>query len=123
MREAFFADTYLTSTNALTEEGELYNVDGNGNRVAAMLFGPKQVIVVAGYNKIVADMEAACRRIEKIAAPANVVRLGLSAPCAQTGECMHCHSEGRICCDYVRMGMQRTPGRIKVIIVGEPLGY
>ena len=58
MREAFFADTYLTSTNALTEEGELYNVDGNGNRVAAMLFGPKQVIVVAGYNKIVADMEA-----------------------------------------------------------------
>lgn len=81
MREAFFADTYLTSTNALTEEGELYNVDGNGNRVAAMLFGPKQVIVVAGYNKIVADMEAACRRIEKIAAPAKCAPGSFSTLC------------------------------------------
>lgn len=123
MRDAFFADTYFTSTNALTEEGELYNVDGNGNRVAAMLFGPRQVIVVAGTNKIVADMEEAKRRVEKIAAPANVLRLGLSAPCAAAGECMHCRSDERICCDYVRIGMQRTPGRIKVIIVGETLGY
>ena len=123
MREAFFADTYFTSTNALTEEGELYNVDGNGNRVAAMLFGPKQVSVVAGYNKIVADGEEAVRRVEKVAAPANAVRLGLPAPCATVGECVHCRSDGRICCDYVRMGMQRTPGRVKVIIVGETLGY
>ncbi|MDD3192515.1 MAG: lactate utilization protein [Oscillospiraceae bacterium] len=123
MRDAFSADTYFTSTNALTEEGELYNVDGNGNRVAAMLFGPRQVIVVAGYNKIVEDMDAAVRRVEKVAAPANVARLGLASPCAQTGECVHCRSKGRICCDYVRMGMQRTPGRVKVIIVGQQLGY
>ena len=98
-------------------------MDGNGNRVAAMLFGPRQVIVVAGTNKIVADMEEAKRRVEKIAAPANVLRLGLSAPCAAAGECMRCRSDERICCDYVRIGMQRTPGRIKVIIVGETLGY
>ncbi len=123
MRDAFFADTYLTSTNALTETGELYNVDGNGNRVAAMLFGPRQVIVVAGYNKIVADMEEAVRRVEQVAAPANVARLGLSAPCAKEGRCVHCRGDGHICCDFVRMGMQRTANRIQVILVGEPLGY
>lgn len=122
-REAFFADTYFTSTNALTEQGELYNVDGNGNRVAAMIFGPKQVIVVAGYNKIVADIAEAVRRNEKISAPANVKRLHTGAPCGETGECMHCKSAGRICCQFVTMGYQRTKDRIKVILVGEELGY
>ncbi|MBQ1237933.1 MAG: lactate utilization protein [Oscillospiraceae bacterium] len=123
MRKAFFADSYFASSNAITEEGELYNVDGNGNRVAAMIYGPSQVIVVAGYNKIVADMGEAVTRLEKIASPANVMRLDLPAPCKITGQCMNCRSEGRICCQFVKMGFQRNAGRVKVILVGEELGY
>lgn len=123
MRKAFVSDTFFTSTNALTEDGELYNVDGNGNRVSAMIFGPKQVIVVAGVNKIVADMDEAVRRVETVAAPKNTVRLDCGTPCAKTGECAHCHSDRRICCSYVRLAQQRVPGRIKVIIVNESLGY
>lgn len=122
-RRAFVSDTFLCSTNALTEEGELYNVDGNGNRVSAMIFGPKQVIVVAGTNKIVKDMAQAVRRVETVAAPKNTVRLGCDTPCAKTGECAHCRSNERICCSYVRLGQQRVQDRIKVIIVDEELGY
>lgn len=123
MRRAFVSDTFLSSTNALTEDGELYNVDGNGNRVAAMIYGPKQVIVVAGVNKIVKNMDEAVRRVETIAAPKNTVRLDCGTPCAVTGECAHCHSDRRICCSYVRLAQQRVPDRIKVIIVNENLGY
>ncbi|MDE7193166.1 MAG: lactate utilization protein [Oscillospiraceae bacterium] len=123
MRAAFNSDTFITSTNALTEEGELYNVDGNGNRVSAMIFGPRQVIVVAGVNKIVKDMEEAVRRVETIAAPKNTVRLECDTPCARTGKCAHCHSDSRICCSYVRLAQQRVPNRIKVIIVNQELGY
>ncbi len=122
-RKAFVSDTFFSSTNAITEEGELYNVDGNGNRVSAMIFGPKQVIIVAGVNKIVKDMEEAVRRVELVAAPKNTVRLSCETPCAKTGECAHCHSDSRICCSYVRLGQQRVPDRIKVIIVNENLGY
>ena len=116
-RKAFVSDTFFSSTNAITEDGELYNVDGNGNRVSAMIFGPKQVIIVAGVNKIVV------RRVELVAAPKNTVRLSCETPCAKTGECAHCHSDSRICCSYVRLGQQRVPDRIKVIIVNENLGY
>lgn len=123
MRAAFNSDTFITSTNALTEEGELYNVDGNGNRVSAMIFGPRQVIVVAGVNKIVKDMAEAVRRVETVAAPKNTVRLECDTPCARTGECAHCHSDSRICCSYVRLAQQRIPNRIKVIIVDRELGY
>lgn len=123
MRAAFNSDTFITSTNALTEDGELYNVDGNGNRVSAMIFGPRQVIVVAGVNKIVKDMEEAVRRVETIAAPKNTVRLECDTPCARTGECSHCRSDSRICCSYVRLAQQRVPNRIKVIIVNQELGY
>lgn len=122
-RKAFTSDTFLTSTNALTEDGELYNVDGNGNRVSAMIYGPKQVIVVAGKNKIVRDMEQAVCRVETVAAPKNAARLGCETPCAKTGACAHCRSEARICCSYVRLGQQRVKDRIKVIIVDEELGY
>lgn len=122
-RKAFFSDTFLSSTNALTEEGELYNVDGNGNRVSAMIFGPKQVIVVAGINKLVKDMDEAVRRVETVAAPKNSVRLNCETPCAKTGECAHCRSDARICCSYVRLAQQRVPDRIKVIIVNQELGY
>lgn len=123
MRKAFVSDTFLASTNALTENGELYNVDGNGNRVSAMIFGPKQVIVVTGVNKIVKDLEEAEKRVEQTAAPMNTVRLEKNTPCAKTGVCGHCHSDDRICCAYVTLSQQRVPDRIKVIIVGEKLGY
>lgn len=121
-RETFSADTYLCSTNALTEQGELFNVDGNGNRVAAMLYGPDQVIVVCGVNKIVKDLKEAEERIKKIAAPVNTKRLNKNTPCTKVGYCMDCNSDDRICCDYVIMKKQRN-NRIKVIIVNKNLGY
>ena len=123
MRKAFISDTFLASANAITENGELYNVDGNGNRVSAMIFGPKQVIIVAGVNKIVKDLDEARKRVETIAAPKNTVRLEKATPCAKTGVCGHCHSDDRICCSYVTLAQQRVPDRIKVIIVNENLGY
>lgn len=120
-RKTFSADTYLCSTNALTEQGELLNVDGNGNRVAAMLYGPDQVIVICGVNKIVKDLKEAEERIKKIAAPVNAKRLNKNTPCTKVGYCMDCNSD-RICCDYVIMKKQRN-NRIKVIIVKKELGY
>jgi L-lactate utilization protein LutB len=122
-RKCFSADAYFTSTNALTEDGELYNVDGNGNRVAAMLFGPDKVIVIAGMNKIVPDADAAIERVRNIAAPANAVRLARKTPCTTVGHCMDCTSPERICNSYSLIGRQFTKGRIKVIIVGCDLGY
>lgn len=122
-RAAFSSDFYLCSTNAVTESGELYNVDGNSNRVAAMLYGPDRVIVVAGINKLVVDLAEADRRMKTIAAPANATRLSCATPCVQTGRCENCKTEARICCNAVTMGPQRHPGRVTVILVGEPLGY
>jgi Uncharacterised ACR, YkgG family COG1556. len=122
-RKAFFADAYLTGTNAITEKGELFNVDGRGNRVAAMIYGPEKVIVVAGYNKIVADVDEAVNRVRQTAAPANAARLSRKTPCAVTGCCQDCMSSDRICSSYVVLRHQLVPDRIKVIIVGEELGY
>ena len=122
-RKAFSCDYYICGTNAVTENGELYNVDGNGNRVAAMLFGPQNVIVIVGYNKIVCDLDAAKRRVKEIAAPSNAVRLARETPCAKTGKCADCKSPGRICASGVVLTRQIKPERIKVILVGEELGY
>ena len=133
-RGAFTADVFLTSANAITEDGLLYNVDGTSNRVAAILYGPDSVIVVAGYNKIVKDMDEAMDRLRTIAAPRNTVRLNCNTYCAKTGKCVSlnnpdsrigdgCKSEQRICCNYVVSAQQRHIERIKVIIVGEKLGY
>lgn len=129
-RDAFFADNFVTSSNAVTENGELVNVDGNANRVAAMLYGPESVIVVVGKNKIVKDTAAGFERIRKIAAPKNVQRLNCKTYCAKAGECKGngnigsgCFSEQRICCDYVVSSYQRFENRIKVIICAEDLGY
>lgn len=122
-RDTFFCDVYLASSNAVTEQGELFNVDGNSNRVAAMLYGPKSVIVIAGYNKIVPDLAHAVQRLEQIAAPANAKRLSCKTPCAVTGVCQHCRGDARICSSYVVMSHQRQAGRVKVILVGEELGY
>lgn len=122
-RKTFFADTFFTGSNAITEEGFLYNVDGRGNRVAPMLYGPKKVVVVIGINKIVSNLEEAEIRMQKIAAPANCVRLNKTNPCTVTGECMNCSSKTRICNLYTVIKRQLTKGRISVIIVNKQLGY
>lgn len=129
-RDAFFADNFLMSSNAVTQNGELINVDGNGNRVAALIYGPESVIVVVGANKIVENTAKGFERIRKIAAPKNVKRLGCETHCAVCGECVGndnigsgCFSEKRICCDYVVSSFQRFKDRIKVIICAEELGY
>ena len=122
-RKSFFADAYVVSSNAVTEEGQLYNVDGNGNRVAAMLYGPDKVIVIVGVNKIVKDVQAAAERCKQVAAPANNVRLTTNNPCSKIGTCMDCKSPTRICNNYVLIGRQGRKDRIKVIIVGKELGY
>lgn len=122
-RKNFFADVFLTSSNAVTENGELYNVDGTGNRVAAMLYGPDKVIVIVGINKIVKDVEQAVKRVKETAAPANNVRLNKANPCTKVGQCMDCKSEGRICNEYTLIKRQGVKGRIHVIIVNKELGY
>lgn len=122
-RQSFSADTFVCSTNALTEEGELYNIDGNGSRVAAMIYGPEQVIIVAGINKIVRNLDEAEKRVRNYAAPLDAKRLGKDTPCASLGYCADCKSEERICNDFVVIKRQFTKGRIKVIIVGKQLGY
>lgn len=121
--KSFDCDFFFCSSNAVTEEGELYNVDGTGNRVAAMLYGPRNVVVIAGWNKIVKDIAAADQRVREHAAPANCIRLGRNTPCAKTGVCMDCKSEQRICADKVIMSKQIIPERVKVILVAEELGY
>lgn len=123
LHKAFVSDTFFASSNAVTEDGELYNVDGRGNRVSAMIYGPTQVVLIVGVNKIVRDMEEAVCRVEQVAAPKNTKRLNSGTPCEITGSCAHCRSRGRICCSYVRMAQQRVKDRIKVIIVNESLGY
>ena len=122
-RKSFFADAYFTSTNAITENGELYNVDGNGNRVAAMLYGPDKVIVICGKNKIVKDVDAAIERNEQFSAPANAKRLDTKTPCKVSGYCMDCKSSDRICCEYTLIKRQRSQGRIHVIFIDENFGY
>lgn len=119
----FSADTFLCSTNALTEDGELYNIDGNGSRVAPMIYGPKQVIIVAGINKIVRNIEEAERRVRNYTAPIDAKRLGKDTPCTNIGHCVDCKSPNRICNDFVIIRGQFTKDRIKVIIVGKQLGY
>lgn len=133
-RKSFFADVYISSANAITEDGVLYNVDGNSNRIAAIAYGPESVIIIAGYNKIVRNLEQAEIRVKSEAAPPNCVRLGIDSYCANEGECISlaksdrqiydgCKGDGRICCNYLISAQQRHKGRIKVIIVGEELGY
>ncbi|MBR2805197.1 MAG: lactate utilization protein [Oscillospiraceae bacterium] len=123
MQFAFSCDYYLMSSNAITEDGELYNIDGVGNRVAALSYGPKHVIIVAGVNKIVKDLDAARERLTKTAVTRNLERLGLEAPCINKGRCFDCRSEGRLCATKTVTAYTRFPGRIKIIIVNEELGF
>jgi L-lactate utilization protein LutB len=122
-RRQLNSDVFITSANALTETGELVNIDGAGQRVAAMIFGPKRVIVVAGTNKIVKDVDSAVRRARNVAAPINAWRLKVRTPCAQTGVCSDCDSRDRIC--NITTIIHRAPSLTDttVILVDEPLGY
>lgn len=119
----FSADTFICSTNAITESGELYNIDGNGSRVAPMIYGPKQVILVAGANKIVRDTEEAERRVRQYAAPLDAKRLNKDTPCTKLGYCIDCKSPNRICNDFIIIRGQFIKDRIKVIIIGKEFGY
>ncbi len=119
----FLADTFLCSTNALTEDGKLYNIDGNGSRVAPMIYGPKQVIIVAGINKLVQNIEDAEKRVRNYAAPIDAKRLNKATPCTKLGHCVDCKSPNRICNDFVTITGQFVKDRIKVIIVAKALGY
>lgn len=121
-KESLLADVFLMSTNALTMDGKLVNIDGAGNRVAALVFGPPKVIIVAGINKIVSDVEAAVQRIKNYIAPIHARRRGFSLPCAQTGRCVDCHALRRFCNAVVTIEHQYQKDRIIVIIVGEELG-
>lgn len=116
------ADCFITGTNAITESGELVNVDGYGNRVAAQICGPKKVIIVAGKNKVVADIAAAVIRTRNVAAPLNAKRLNKDTPCVKTGRCMDCSSADRICNFTTIIHKSRPQGRICVILVDEELG-
>lgn len=115
-------DLFLSSANAITERGEIINVDGNGNRTNSTTYGPKKVIIIAGYNKIVPDINAGLERVKNVAAPMNAKRLNLSLPCAETGRCHDCRTEARIC--RIISIMQRKPGGtdVSVYLINEDLG-
>ena len=117
------ADYYLMSTNAITINGELVNIDGRANRVSCLCWGPQNVIIIAGMNKVASDVESAVQRVRNIAAPPNCVRLNKNTPCAQTGKCGDCYSSESICSQFLITRRSSTPNRIKVILVGEELGY
>lgn len=122
-REILFADFFLMSSNAITVDGELVNVDGRGNRIAFLAYGPKNVILICGMNKITADVDSAIKRIKTLAAPANAVRLNRSTPCAITGICGDCQSPDCICANTIITRRSHIKGRVKVILVGEELGF
>lgn len=122
-RKAFCADYYLMSANAITLDGQLVNIDGTGNRVAALAYGPEHIIVIAGMNKVASDLDAAIGRAHNIAAPPNAMRLNLKTPCAVDGVCHNCLSPSKICNILEVTHYNRFPGRIQVILVGENLGF
>lgn len=123
-RRAFYADYYLSSVNAMSEDGEIVNIDGNGNRVAAITFGPKRVILVVGINKVAQNLDTAISRARSLAAPVNMMRFAdLNTPCKHDGMCHDCKSPDSIC-NYIQIMRNSHPvGRHIVVIVGEELGY
>ena len=123
MLKAYDADYFLTSANAITEDGVMVNIDGNSNRVSAIAQGPKHVIAIVGMNKVCDDVDGAMKRARNVAAPINAQRFGLSTPCAKTGSCMNCKSPDTICCQFLITRYSRHEGRIHVILVNDSLGF
>ena len=122
-RKGFFSDIYFTSTNALTTDGYLYNIDYTGNRVASMIFGPKEVYVIAGKNKVFDSEASAIEHVKNVACPANCARYNRNTPCVKLGKCMECASDEKLCSAYVKMGFQKEVNRIKVIVLNEEHGF
>ena len=123
MRECFNADFFITGANAISLDGQMVNIDGNGNRVGMIVYGPKNIIVVAGMNKVCATVEDAVKRARTVAAPMNQQRFGLNNPCTCTGVCADCHGESSICNQILITRNSKPAGRIKFVLVGEELGF
>ncbi|WP_026511313.1 lactate utilization protein [Butyrivibrio sp. LC3010] len=123
MLAAYDADVFLSSANAMTDDGIIINIDGNANRVSAIAQGPKKVIFIVGMNKVCPDVDSAMKRARNVAAPINAQRFGLATPCAKTGKCMDCKSPDTICCQFLMTRYSRHEGRIHVILVDENLGF
>lgn len=123
MLAAYDADFFLASVNAMTEDGQLVNIDGNANRVSAIAQGPKQVLFIVGMNKVCSDLDSAMKRARNVAAPVNAQRFGLDTPCAKTGSCMDCKVPDTICCQFLITRYSKHPGRIHVILVNDELGF
>ncbi len=123
MLKGYDADFFLSSANAMTDDGVLVNIDGNSNRVSMIAQGPKKVIFIVGMNKVCSDVDAAMKRARNVAAPINAQRFGLSTPCSKTGACANCKSPDTICCQFLVTRYSRHAGRIHVILVGESLGF
>ena len=122
MHQALNCGSFIMSSNAITEDGQLFNIDGKGNRVAALCYGPQNIIVIAGMNKVVQNMDAAYSRVRGFAAPANAQRFDIDTPCKKIGECADCLSGSTICAQFVTTRICKPAGRIKVVLVGEELG-
>ncbi|MBP3759613.1 MAG: lactate utilization protein [Firmicutes bacterium] len=120
---AYDADVFLSSTNAMTEDGILVNIDGNSNRVSAIAHGPKKVVMIVGMNKVCSDVDGALKRARNVAAPINAQRFGITTPCTQTGSCMNCKSADTICCNFLITRYSRHTDRIHVILVNDSLGF
>ena len=120
---AYDADVFLASTNAITEDGVLVNIDGNANRVSAMAYGPKKLVLVVGMNKVTLDLDSAMKRARNVAAPRNAKRFGVKTPCTVTGSCADCKCPDTICCQFLITRYSRHRDRIHVILVGEELGF
>ncbi len=121
--QIFLADSYVMSSNAITLDGELVNIDARGNRVAMLCYGPAQVIVIMGMNKLAPDLDSAISRARNLAAPPNALRLSRKTPCVHVGHCRDCYNADSICSQILITRRSGEPGRIKVILVGEELGY
>ena len=123
MLAAYDADVFLSSANAITEDGILVNIDGNSNRASAIAQGPRKVVFIVGMNKVCDDIDGAIKRARNVAAPINAQRFGLNTPCARTGSCMNCKSPDTICCQFLITRFSRHTDRIHVILVNDSLGF
>ena len=120
---AYDSDVFLSSANAMTNDGILVNIDGNSNRVSCIAQGPKKVIFIVGMNKICADLDSAMKRARNVAAPINAQRFDIQTPCKETGRCFDCKSMDTICCQFLITRFSRHAGRIHVILVNDELGF
>ena len=120
---AYQADVFLSSCNAMTQDGVLVNIDGNANRVSAIAQGPRRVLLILGMNKVCPDLDSALKRARNVAAPTNAQRFGRSTPCAKTGACADCKCPDTICCQFLVTRYSHHPGRIQVVLVNDALGF